>query len=114
VRSRDARTTQSWCRSLEGEAGGCAYRVDIAAYTLGALDRREEAKVTAHLPPCWRCQVALESIERIPGLLAWTHPDRVTPAAASQEERVLSIAHQAVALRQSVIALHAYRVARTR
>ena len=80
MRSRHARRTQSWGRSLEGEAGGCPHRVDVAAYTLGALDRRQEAEVTAHLATCRQCRVALDSVAAIPGLLAWTHPAGGTPA----------------------------------
>jgi anti-sigma-K factor RskA len=50
-------------------AGHEAYREDLAAYALGALDEREAAELEAHLAECEACRIELRWLEPAVDLL---------------------------------------------
>jgi anti-sigma factor ChrR (cupin superfamily) len=60
----------------------CPRLFDVAPYALGTLDPEERAHVARHLAECRDCQVVLESVAGLPGLLARVGADAVEPHAA--------------------------------
>jgi hypothetical protein len=64
----------------------CPHLFDVAPYALGTLDPGGREGVAAHLASCTDCQMVLESVAGLPGLLARVGPDAVEPDAAEPGE----------------------------